>query len=187
MLLPCLHMFDMFHSFTSRYFCCHLQVIHFISNDPGVARKTPDAVKCLKPSKILSKDTSKVKVVVIPLCHSASRKKSGCITAEVAEETGKHLHLEITREITLFFVGLDFWGKCLDTVFIAEAWCHLCHLRHLPGIPSIREVSTFENVPSVVLKPPKQSKRNTSTTFFGSSASNIEHCHVLIHRLLCNK
>ena len=122
--------------------------------------------------------------MVIPLCHSASRKKSGCITAEVAEETGKHLHLEITREITLFFVGLDFWGKCLDTVFIAEAWCHLCHL---PGIPSIREVSTFENVQSVVLKPPKQSKRNTSTTFFGSSASNIEHCHVLIHRLLCNK
>lgn len=93
-LLPFLQVFlNMFHSFTSWYFPCHLQVIHFIKNDPtwghGVAKKTTTGgfcmkcMKCmrLKSSEILSNDTSKVKVVAIPLCHSASlREKS----AEVA-------------------------------------------------------------------------------------------------------
>ena len=90
-LLPFLQVFlNMFHSFTSWYFPCHLQVIHFIKKRSNMGlqknnhrRLYMKCVKCmrLKSSEILSNDTSKVKVVAIPLCHSASlREKS----AEVA-------------------------------------------------------------------------------------------------------
>ena len=78
------------HNFTSWYFRCHLQVIHSSKTiQHGVAKKNNHrrlymkGMKCmrLKSSEILSNDTSKVKVVAIPLCHSASLSEK---SAEVA-------------------------------------------------------------------------------------------------------